>query len=159
MYKILGADGKEYGPVDLDQLKQWVIQGRANPQTRVQVSGSTEWKPAAEVPELSALFTPPNLPAVSGGTPPPLPGATGRTGERKGLAITSFVLGLVSLLCLLGILAGIPAIITGHVALRRTRRAPADYGGSGFALAGLILGYLSLVLSVIVAIMFLSMAR
>ena len=30
MYKILGGDGKEYGPVLADTLRQWVREGRAN---------------------------------------------------------------------------------------------------------------------------------
>ncbi len=43
MYKIIGADGKEYGPVNSDQVRQWVREGRANAQTRVQPEGSTDW--------------------------------------------------------------------------------------------------------------------
>ena len=35
------------------------------------------------------------------------------------------------------ILTGIPAIITGHIAHNRFRKAPQDYGGGGFAIAGL----------------------
>ena len=61
-------------------------------------------------------------------------------GPQKGLAITSFVLGLLSLTCF-SLLAGIPAIICGHVARGRTRLVPRQHGGAGFALAGLIMGY------------------
>ncbi len=146
MYKIIGADGKEYGPVGLEQLKQWVSQGRVNPQTRVQLAGAAEWKSAAEFPELSALFS---LPPGAGMAPPPLSAPAGGTPE-SGLAITSFVLGLLSILCL-GILAGIPAIITGHIAHNRSRRLPAQYGGSGFAIAGFVLGYVSIALTVLMA--------
>ena len=35
MYKIRGGDGKEYGPVSADTLKQWVSEGRANAQTLI----------------------------------------------------------------------------------------------------------------------------
>ena len=61
---------------------------------------------------------------------------------KKGLAITSLVLGILSVFCL-SLLAGIPAIITGHVARGRARREPEEHGGTGMALAGLILGYVS----------------
>lgn len=30
MYKIIGADGNQYGPVSLDELKSWVRDRRAN---------------------------------------------------------------------------------------------------------------------------------
>ena len=70
-------------------------------------------------------------------------------GQQKGLAITSFVLGLLSLVCF-GLLAGIPAIICGHVARGRARRVPAQYGGAGFALAGLIMGYVSVLVTLVI---------
>jgi competence protein ComGC len=150
MYRIVGADGKVYGPIDLEQLQQWAAQGRVNPQTHIQPEGSAEWKPATEVPEVQAA-----LAAAGFGTtlaPPLQPGgpAAGVALETA-LAITSFVLGILSvvLLCL-GPLLGIPAIICGHIAHRRARRAPAQYGGGGFAIAGFVLGYVSLALSLLV---------
>ena len=30
MYKIIGADGKEYGPIPLDQFRQWIAENRVN---------------------------------------------------------------------------------------------------------------------------------
>lgn len=56
MYKILGADGKEYGPVTPDQLRQWFTEGRVNAQTQVQAEGSTEWKPLISYPDLAAVL-------------------------------------------------------------------------------------------------------
>ena len=144
MYKIVGADGKVYGPVDLEQLRQWAAQGRVNPQTRVQLEGAAEWQAAAEVPEVQAALAaagfgvPPSLPQPSS---PPVPA----TGQESGLAITSFVLGLLSVLCL-GLLTGLPAIICGHIAHARARRLPAQYGGASLAIAGFVLGYVGLVL-------------
>lgn len=60
------------------------------------------------------------------------------------LALISLVLGIVSVLFCIGLLTGIPAIITGHIARRRARANPTTYRGAGLGLAGLILGYLSL---------------
>lgn len=56
MYKIIGADGQEYGPVTADQLRQWIAEARANAQTKVQVEGSTEWKTLAELPEFASAL-------------------------------------------------------------------------------------------------------
>ena len=71
MYKIIGADGKEYGPVTTEQLKQWIAQGRANQQTKVLVGGTTEWKTLADIPELAAALPITPAPAASG--VPPMP--------------------------------------------------------------------------------------
>lgn len=60
------------------------------------------------------------------------------------LAITSLVLGILSVFCL-GILTGIPAIITGHISRGRACEFPERYGNPGLGLAGLILGYVSIV--------------
>jgi hypothetical protein len=54
MYKIIGADQKEYGPVSAEQIRQWVAEGRVNAQTLVRPEGETEWKPLSTFPEFSA---------------------------------------------------------------------------------------------------------
>ena len=64
MYKIIGADGKEYGPVSAEQLRQWLTEGRVNQQTRVLAEGSTDWKAFGEVAELNPT-TPPAAPPLS----------------------------------------------------------------------------------------------
>ena len=58
MYKVIGADGREYGPVSAEQLRQWIADGRANVQTLIQVEGNTEWKPLANFPELVPAAVP-----------------------------------------------------------------------------------------------------
>ena len=146
MYKIVGADGKEYGPVSIQQMRQWRAEGRINAQTRVQEAGASVWKTAADFPELG--FSPTTGVPGPGSAPPPLPTGQG-AGQQDGLAIASFVLGLLSLVCI-GPLAGIPAIICGHVARGRARRLPGLYGGGGFALAGLIMGYVSLLIILVI---------
>jgi hypothetical protein len=72
MYKIIGADGKEYGPVSVDQLKQWIAEGRLNLQSKVLPDGGTDWKAVAEVPELAGAVpssSPPRPGAYAGATP------------------------------------------------------------------------------------------
>ena len=53
MYKIIGADQKEYGPISADQIRQWIDEGRLNGQTAGQAEGSTEWKPLSQFPEFA----------------------------------------------------------------------------------------------------------
>lgn len=69
MYKIIGADGQQYGPVDLNQMRRWMAENRIRPETLVQAEGSTEWKPFSSFQEFVAEskaappgFTPPVAP-------------------------------------------------------------------------------------------------
>ena len=66
------------------------------------------------------------------------------------MAITSFVLGILSVMCF-GLLTGLPAIVLGHTAHNRARRTPARYGGGGLAMAGFIMGYVSLITTFVLA--------
>ena len=87
---------------------------------------------------------PPEQPA------PPQPPAAPAGGGTNGLAIASLVLGILSCVCL-GILAGIPAVICGHMALGRIKAS--GQGGRGLAIVGLVLGYLSIVFTIIFLLM------
>src|ERR1043166_1132622 len=58
VYKIIGADRAEYGPVTADQIRQWLAEGRAELQTKVRGEESQEWKLLAEGPEFAANFLP-----------------------------------------------------------------------------------------------------
>lgn len=53
MYRILGTDGKEYGPVDAEQIRAWMTEGRVNGQTKIQLEGSLEWKQVRDLPEFA----------------------------------------------------------------------------------------------------------
>ena len=56
MYKVMGTDGKEYGPVSAEVLRDWIAQRRANGQTRVQAEGSADWKALSELPDFTAAL-------------------------------------------------------------------------------------------------------
>jgi len=66
MYKIIGSDGREYGPVTTEQLRQWIATGRANLQTKAQPEGGTDWRPLAEFPEFAGAAAAPGLPPLTG---------------------------------------------------------------------------------------------
>jgi hypothetical protein len=73
MYRIVGADGREYGPISADQLRQWIAEGRANAQTKVLLEGTTEWKSLGEFPEFFPSGAPAAAPISPGTIPPPPP--------------------------------------------------------------------------------------
>jgi hypothetical protein len=82
MFKIIGADQQQYGPVSAEQIRQWIAEGRANAQTLALAEGSTEWKSLGSLPEfaeaLARLAPTPPPPAPAAG-PAPLPAATAAT--------------------------------------------------------------------------------
>jgi hypothetical protein len=53
MYKIFGADQREYGPVPVEQVRKWIAEGRANAQTKARSEGGSEWKTLADIPEFA----------------------------------------------------------------------------------------------------------
>lgn len=56
MYKIIGADGRQYGPVNIDQLRRWLTENRLRADTLVQAEGATDWKPLNSLPEFMSDF-------------------------------------------------------------------------------------------------------
>ncbi len=74
MYRIIGGDRQQYGPVTADQLREWIANGRANGQTMVQLEGETDWKPLSEFEEfaeaLAAKPPPPTDLPVAPAAPP-----------------------------------------------------------------------------------------
>lgn len=145
MYKIIGADGKEYGPVSLDQLRQWLSEGRVNQETRVLPEGGADWKKLNELPE----FTPPATPQPL--RPLGIQGAAAVPLRMNGFAITGLILGIFSLLacfCCAGIPFNILGIVFSAIALAQIKNRPDEFSGKGIALAGLICSIVGLILGV-----------
>ena len=64
MLRIIGGDGRQYGPIEADKVRQWIAEGRANAQTMVQPEGSAEWKPLGSLPEFTASLAEAVVPPV-----------------------------------------------------------------------------------------------
>ena len=65
MYKIIGADGQQYGPVSAEVMRQWIAEGRVHGQTLVQAEGSAEWKALATFSEFAQAVDPSNPPVLN----------------------------------------------------------------------------------------------
>jgi hypothetical protein len=63
-YKVLGTDGQEYGPVNLEELRGWLAEGRVTASTQVWRNDVNAWRPAAGFSELG-LGNPSVAPAAS----------------------------------------------------------------------------------------------
>jgi hypothetical protein len=58
MYKIIGADQKEYGPVSADQIRQWIRDGRVNAHTQARLEPGGNWQPLSAFPEFADVLQP-----------------------------------------------------------------------------------------------------
>ncbi|QTE29303.1 DUF4190 domain-containing protein [Pengzhenrongella sicca] len=83
--------------------------------------------------------------------PPPAAPPPARTNP---LAVISLVAGLCGF-SLVPFFGSVAAVVTGHLALRQLRTSGED--GTGFARAGLWLGYLALGLTLVLAVAFLGL--
>lgn len=53
MFKMIGGDGREYGPVTAEELRAWILENRANGETLIQPDGGTDWRPLSAFPEFA----------------------------------------------------------------------------------------------------------
>lgn len=113
VYRVIGADGKEYGPVSADQVRQWVAEGRANARTRVRGEGDADFRALESVPELAAAL------ASSGAAP-----AAGAPTAAVPNYLTQAI--LVTLFCCMPF--GIPAIV--HASRVNTKLSAGDLTGA-----------------------------
>lgn len=61
MFTIIGGDGKEYGPVPANQIREWIAAGRANLDTQAKIAGSEEFRRLGDYTEFGARPAPPPL--------------------------------------------------------------------------------------------------
>jgi hypothetical protein len=81
MYKILGSDGHEYGPLSTDKIKQWIAEERVEKKTPVLPDGATDWVFLSSLPEFAGAFA---SQAKSG---PAAPGKKRRWGTVIGIGL------------------------------------------------------------------------
>ena len=99
MYKIVGVDGQQYGPVSAEEIRRWIAENRVKAQTLVQMEGSQEWKPLGSFSEFAS-----ELKAV----PPPIAAPPSTVASRASNKIPAGICGI-----LLGSL-GIHKFILGY---------------------------------------------
>jgi hypothetical protein len=144
MYKIIGADQKEYGPISAEQIRLWIQEGRLNATSKIQVDGSGDWKLVREMPEFAPLLPPPPAP-ITFPSAPPVPTTNSMAGWSLGT-------GIFAILCCQ--IFGPVSIILGVMALSQIKQNP-NQGGRGLAVSGIILGSLSLLLAFVAILIFL----
>lgn len=149
MYRIIGGDGREYGPVSAEQLRQWIAQNRAMATTRVLPEGASAWTTLGALPEFSILFA---TAAARPGVSPAIPAAN-LVPKSSGFAVTGLVLGIfsltVGLCCCYGVPFNFLGLVFSIIGLSQINRDPQRYGGKGMAVAGLVLSIISLFIALL----------
>ncbi len=139
-----GSPAGQTGPVEDHELRALIAAGSVVPETLVWRDGMKDWSPMGSVPELNGA---PVQPYAATYAPPGY--YVTPVAPTSGLAIASMVCGIVGYLtCYFAALLAIPAVICGHLALSQMRSSPVPMAGKGMAIAGLVLGYVAIALTV-----------
>ena len=56
MYKIIGGDGQEYGPVTEADLSKWIAEGRLSGQSLAKAEGDAEFRRLSTFPEFAGAL-------------------------------------------------------------------------------------------------------
>lgn len=139
MYRVIGNDGKTYGPASAETIRHWLAAGRLESRTPVLPDGAAEWTYLGLLPEFvrECCGNPPVINA------PPAAATTGRT---NGFATAGFICGLISLTCCCGCPFNLFGLVFSLIALVQINGQTRKDEGWGLALAGLICSAISLML-------------
>lgn len=138
MYRIIGADGRQYGPVSADQIRRWIVEGRANAQTQMFAEGGAEWKMLSTFPEFANSFATQAPPTIN-----PVTGSHLRA--TNSFAVWGLVFGILAVVCCCPkIVFGALGLIFSLVGLSQINERPDIYEGRGYAIAGIVLSALGL---------------
>ncbi|MGH7950760.1 MAG: DUF4190 domain-containing protein, partial [Limisphaerales bacterium] len=147
MYKIIGQDGKEYGPVTAGQIKQWIAENRVERRTPIFMDGASDWNFAGLLPEFAGLFSA-NPPTIA-------PPKTGTTGTNS-FAVAGMIFGILAFVCCFKFLFSALGITFSLIGLSQINRHPERYEGRGFAIAGIVLSASGLLFALLLVIFFLA---
>jgi len=56
MFFIVGADAQQYGPSSVEEVREWIQQGRADRNTLARREGETNWQPLGSFPEFASVL-------------------------------------------------------------------------------------------------------
>ena len=151
----IARDGKQLGPFSLEEINRQLAAGTLSLSDNAWYEGASGWAPLSTVPGVtggasSSATIPPVTPSAAPAPTPPAgpvtPVVVTVAAPTEPLASWSLVLSLVGLLgfCCGGPVLGIAGVICGHLGLSKINANP-QLQGRGLALAGLIIGYFSVV--------------
>ena len=126
MQLFVHHNGIQLGPYPIPTVHAQLADGSLDASDLAWHDGMAEWQPLASIPGIVGAPQALSYPATSG------------------LSIASMICGILVIFTW-GI-TGLPAVICGHLARGKIKRSGGTLNGNRFALAGLILGYIGIVI-------------
>lgn len=150
-----GKDNAQHGPVSDLEIRNMVASGQIDMNTIVWREGMTDWLPMKDVPEFQPSSGNPSGTASPYASPQTYAGQAPYAGAipTDGMSIAALVLGILAIVsCYVWALFGIPAVICGHMSLKKINNSPVPIQGKGMAIAGLVCGYLGILIQLIMIV-------
>ncbi|MFK7909262.1 MAG: GYF domain-containing protein [Akkermansiaceae bacterium] len=152
-----GKDNAQHGPVSELEIRNLVTSGQIDMETIVWREGMGDWIPMKDVPDFQQAAG--NVATTNSpyATPQTYAGQAPYAGTipTDGLSIAALVCGILAVMsCMYGGLCGLPAVICGHISLKKINNSPVPVQGKGMAIAGLVCGYLGILMSIGMVIFF-----
>ena len=134
-YTIIGGDNKEYGPISVEDIRQWISEGRLSAQSMVKSDADVGWRALGTLPEFADAFKTMTPPPIAPLTPAGGGADTGSDGvdflnrdyemdiggcvsrgwttykEHFGTLFVSFIVAVVVILGALMVLGGIVGLV------------------------------------------------
>jgi hypothetical protein len=159
MYKLVGADNREYGPVSREEVLEWIAQGRANGQTIARFEDGA-WKPLRTFVEFqdalgaggaASVNAPPIETWATAGEAPTFSGV-GAQRQTNWPAVLGLIASIVCCCCpFVGPILGLALSATGYAQIKSH---PSAYSTSAAVpIIGIIISLLMIGLQVIGRIM------
>ena len=123
MFKVRNGDGKEFGPVNLDQIVAWAKEGRIEKDALLIPDGGGEPRSVFSEPAVAAVLGAPPMLAGPVTTSDDAP-LSGMIPYKNPHALVGYYLGIFSCLPILGLLLGPAAIVVGIMGIRRRKVEP-----------------------------------
>jgi hypothetical protein len=102
-YTVMGEDGKEYGPVNAEQIRAWIAEERLEKKTPVKPAEARDWMFLQSLPEFAKAFE-----KVAQSPPHP-----GKRRARKWLLLLGFIVLAELVFIILKMLEVFPAARPG----------------------------------------------
>jgi hypothetical protein len=151
MYKIIGQDGKEYGPVSGEQMRRWISQNRVESRTPVFAEGAKDWTFVGLLPEFANCFAGGVPPASAPQTIAP-PAPTRKTNRFATAGLVCGILSLTLCWCCGGFPFNVLGLVFSIIALSQIHESPQLHAGRGLAIAGIILAAASFLIFLVLLV-------